>query len=274
MRAHPRRRADDRAWSPPFPPQALAAIRAPFLDAGASRLDAPVLQPLGLLLDLAGEAMRARLFVVQAEGGEEACLRPDFTIPVARAHIDSGGAGGPLPLRGQGLPRRARAAPTGAEEFLQIGLEAFERRRPRPRPTPRSPPWPGAPPAPAGASDLSLLLGDVGLFAAFIDSPGPGRGRWRARLKRAFAAARACCRPSCDRARRPRPPAPAASRLAGAAGRACPKREAAAVLEELWALAGIEPVGGRSRRPRSSTAWPQRAEAAPGAAPDARPRPS
>ena len=54
---------------PPVPAEALAAIRAALAAAGAEAVDAPILQPLGLLLDLAGEAMRARLFVVQAEGG-------------------------------------------------------------------------------------------------------------------------------------------------------------------------------------------------------------
>ena len=69
---------------PTVPADALAAIRAPMLAAGAERADAPILQPLNLLLDLAGEAMRARLFIVQAEGGSEACLRPDFTVAIAR----------------------------------------------------------------------------------------------------------------------------------------------------------------------------------------------
>ena len=49
---------------------------------------------LNLLLDLAGEAMRARLFVVQSEGGTESCLRPDFTVPIARRHLESGRTAG------------------------------------------------------------------------------------------------------------------------------------------------------------------------------------
>ncbi|WP_175582097.1 ATP phosphoribosyltransferase regulatory subunit, partial [Caulobacter sp. SSI4214] len=77
-----------------IPAAALDAIRAPLLAAGATPVDAPVLQPLGLLLDLAGEAMRSRLFVVSGDGGEEACLRPDFTVAVAREHF-ADGAGEP-----------------------------------------------------------------------------------------------------------------------------------------------------------------------------------
>ena len=74
---------------PKVPEAPLAAIRAPFLGQAAQALDTPVLQPLDLLLDLSGEAMRPRLFVVQADGIDEACLRPDFTIPVAQAFIAS-----------------------------------------------------------------------------------------------------------------------------------------------------------------------------------------
>src|SRR5690606_5451603 len=44
---------------PTVPPKAAAAIRAPFLGMGATATDVPVMQPLALLLDLAGEAMRA-----------------------------------------------------------------------------------------------------------------------------------------------------------------------------------------------------------------------
>ena len=40
------------------PAEVLDAIRAPFLAAGGVRLEAPIVQPLSLFLDLAGEAMR------------------------------------------------------------------------------------------------------------------------------------------------------------------------------------------------------------------------
>ena len=88
--------------------------------AGASRADAPLLQPLNLLLDLAGEAMRARLFVVQAEGGAESCLRPDFTVAIARQHMAQGGrAAGATSTRAR--PSGAAPAADRPEEFLQLG---------------------------------------------------------------------------------------------------------------------------------------------------------
>ena len=110
----------------PVPEAALAAIRAPLMALGAEAVDPPVIQPLRLMLDLAGEAMRARLFIVQDEGGREACLRPDFTVAAARAHLKSGRGAGRYRYEG----RAFRVAPPGAgedhpEEFLQMGAEAF-----------------------------------------------------------------------------------------------------------------------------------------------------
>jgi ATP phosphoribosyltransferase regulatory subunit len=222
----------------PIPAKALAAIRAPFAAAGATPTDAPVLQPLALLLDLAGEAMRSRLFVVQGDGGEEAALRPDFTIPIARAHIDSGAPAGRYFYEGKAF----RVAPQGsgrAEEFLQVGLEAYGGTDPAADDAEVAAlAWRAA--AAGGRKDLSLLLGDVGLFAAFVESLSL-EPALAARLKRAFS------RPRLLKAELEGGPEQGAeaSRIAALlAGLA--ENEAVAVLEELWALAGIEPVGGRS----------------------------
>jgi len=222
-----------------IPAGALDAIRAPFLAAGATPTDAPVLQPLGLLLDLAGEAMRSRLFVVSGDAGEEACLRPDFTVAVARQHLAAGDGAGRYFYEGKAF----RVAPRGsdrAEEFLQVGIEAFEAGDPVAADAEIAAlAWASA--SAGGRSDLSLLLGDVGLFGAFVDSLGltPPLG---ARLKRAFGK-----------------PRQLKIELEGGGGEEVggeksriaalladlPEAEASAVLQELWSLAGIEPVGGR-----------------------------
>jgi ATP phosphoribosyltransferase regulatory subunit len=221
-----------------IPTEALDAIRAPFLTAGAASTDAPVLQPLGLLLDLAGEAMRSRLFVVSGDAGEEACLRPDFTVAIARQHLAAGNGEGRYFYEGKAF----RVAPRGsdrAEEFLQIGVEAFEAGDPVAADAEITAlAWASA--AAGGRSDLTLLLGDVGLFGAFVDSLGltPPLG---ARLKRAFTKPRQLKielegggeAVSGEQSR-------IAALLAG-----LPEAEASAVLQELWSLAGIEPVGGR-----------------------------
>ncbi|WP_374469159.1 ATP phosphoribosyltransferase regulatory subunit [Phenylobacterium sp.] len=225
---------------PPVPADALAAIRAPLAAAGAERVDAPLLQPLGLLLDLAGEAMRARLFVVQSEGGGEQCLRPDFTVAIARRHLESAAAEGRYYYEGPAF--RASPEADRPEEFVQVGLELF---------------------APAGAatldadveaaslawraseaggrSDLTLWLGDVGLFAPFIESLSLPAGV-AARLKRVAG------RPRLLQAELARTGAPAAetegSQLAGMLA-GLTEAQAATLLQEVWALAGVEPVGGR-----------------------------
>ena len=227
---------------PPVPAEVLAAIRAPFADMGAQAIDPPVVQPLGLILDLSGEAMRERLILVQADGGQEAALRPDFTIPAARLHIDSHKAGGRYFYEGKAF----RAAPRGREayeEFLQIGLEVFE--------TGAAPDadaeiaglaWRAA--AAGGRDDLTLHLGDVALFAAFVDTlrlPEP----LAARVKRAFSSPRRLRALLHPPAPESAPAAPAGERLATLLA-GLPEAEAAAALDELWALAGVDPVGGRS----------------------------
>ncbi|RRN64591.1 ATP phosphoribosyltransferase regulatory subunit [Caulobacter sp. 602-1] len=221
-----------------IPAEALDAIRAPLLAAGAALTDAPVLQPLGLLLDLTGEAMRSRLFVVSGDGGEEACLRPDFTVAVARQHFENGGQ----PARRRYEGKAFRVAPRGsdrAEEFLQIGVEAFETGDPVAADAEIAAlAWASS--AAGGRSDLSLILGDVSLFAAFVDSLDLAPPL-AARLKRAFAKPRQLkAELDGDSSALSSEQSRIASLLAG-----LPETEASAVLQELWSLAGIEPVGGR-----------------------------
>jgi len=223
---------------PPVPAEALAAIRAPFAAAGAAPVEVAVLQPLALLLDLSGEAMRPRLFVVQAEGGEELALRPDFTIPVARAHLDSGADSGRYAYEGKAF----RAAPQGsvrAEEFLQVGVEVFGGSD-----VAQSDAevvglaWRSA--LAGGRSDLSLIVGDIALFAAFVDSLALAPAL-AVRLKRLFTRPRllqaeldrAGAAPVADDARLVNP-------LEGV-----PEGQGETALRRLWAIAGIEPVGAR-----------------------------
>lgn len=218
------------------PPAALAAIRAPFQGAGEV-LETPVLQPLALLLDLAGEAMRPRLFVVQAEGGEEAALRPDFTIPIARAHIAGGAAEGRYVYEGKAF--RAAGGTARAEEFLQLGLEVYGGADPAATDAEilkRA--WKAA--AAGGRDDLSLMLGDVSLFSALVEDMDL-EPALAARLKRAFNRPRllsAELNPATDAGEAPQ------SRLAGLLG-GLSEAEAVALLEEVWSLAGVSPVGGR-----------------------------
>lgn len=227
---------------PPIPAEVLERVRRPFESVQAAPVDVPLVQPLGMVLDLAGEALRARLFVVQAEGGAEYCLRPDFTAPVARRHIESGAEGGLYYYQGKAF----RAAPqpsTRPEEFLQLGLERFD---------PVNGPvleadvemvalgWDAA--IAGGREDLVLWLGDASLFAAFVESLDVAP-TLAARLVRV--------------ARRPRLLQAELARAGQDAGAGSevsrleslladmPAQSAGELLREVWALADIAPVGGR-----------------------------
>jgi ATP phosphoribosyltransferase regulatory subunit len=227
------------------PRDRLAAIRAPFSAFGGEWVDAPVLQPLNLLLDLAGEAMRARLFVVQGEGTAEACLRPDFTISLAEMHLARGAQAGRYLYHGKAF----RTVPRGSgrpTEFWQIGAEVYG-----PATAMASPEtiaqdveiaalaWEAA--KAGGRDDLSIMLGDVSLFSSFLTamdlSPGVSE-----RLVRAFSSGRGVAR---ELAQADMPRAKAGGRLADLLSD-LPEVEATGVLEELWTLAGIQPVGGRA----------------------------
>jgi len=224
---------------PAVPADVLAAIRGPLEGAGAERADAPLLQPLNLLLDLAGEAMRSRLFVVQSEGGAESCLRPDFTVAIARQHLEGGRAAGLYWYEGAAF--RASAGGDRPEEFVQIGLEMFS-------------PGGGAVEAAdaeiAGLAwrsaqagrrdDLSLWLGDVALFGAFVESLDLPE-TLAARLKRVAGRPRLLWN---ELSRTGAAPSGNGGTLAGLLA-GLPEGQAAALLEEVWALAGVEPVGGR-----------------------------
>jgi ATP phosphoribosyltransferase regulatory subunit len=222
-------------------PETLAAIRAPFEAFGGVWTDAPVLQPLSLLLDLAGEAVRSRLYVVSG-GVEEQALRPDFTIPVTRAHIASGKAEGRYLYEGKAF-RAPAVAQDNETEYPQIGAEVFGAVKDASAEDAAVAALAWAAASAGGRRDLSVQLGDVGLFHAFLAAlklPEPSVSR----LVRVFANPRAL-RAELNRATAPAGEQRDGGRLAGLLAD-LPEGEAAGVLQELWSLAGIQPVGGRS----------------------------
>jgi len=225
----------------PIPAEVLTAIQAPFAASPAHDLDAPVLQPLGLLLDLAGETLRDRLFIVQASGGAEACLRTDFTLAAVQAHIASGRASGRYVYSGHAF----RVAPRGverAEEFPEVGVEAFEPGDPALADAEMAAlAWNAA--RAGGRDDLTLLMGDIGLFAAFVASLDLAPPL-AARLARAFSSPRRL-RAELERNGETSPKGAGGGRLATVLA-GLSDADATAVLQDIWSLAGIEPVGGRS----------------------------
>jgi ATP phosphoribosyltransferase regulatory subunit len=145
-------------------PRAQALIGA-YLRAGYARINPPLLQPAEPFLDLSGEDIRRRMFLTTDPQGREMCLRPDLTIPVSRAYLQSAAAGKPAGFCYLGAVFRHR--PGASAEFLQLGIESF-----------------GRPDKAAADAEMLVLgleataqygltgpeirIGDVGLFSAFI----------------------------------------------------------------------------------------------------------
>jgi ATP phosphoribosyltransferase regulatory subunit len=218
----------------------LAAIRAPFLEAGAEALDAPLVLPLALMLELAGEGLRQRLFVVQSDGREEICLRPDFTVPAALTHIASGRPAGRYAYEGRAY-RVTRPGGEEPEDFLQVGLEIFGGAAPDEEDAEvLALAWRSA--SAAGRDDLCVRLGDAALFSAFleaIDAPAILHPRLEALARRPE---RLRGELDGDAAA----PAGAGSPRLAALLAGLSEDEAESTLEEIWRAFAIEPIGRRS----------------------------
>jgi ATP phosphoribosyltransferase regulatory subunit len=153
-----------------------------YMRAGYTLMDPPVLQPAEPFLDLSGEDIRRRMFLTSDPHGCELCLRPDLTIPVSRAYLQSNEAGKVAGFCYLGAVFRHREG--AAAEFVQAGIESFGRNDK----------------AAADAEMLALGLeattlyglgapeiriGDVGLFAAFVAALDLAPA-WKRRLVKDF----------------------------------------------------------------------------------------
>ena len=192
-----------------------------------------MLQPLALVLELAGETMRPRLFIVQSEGSEELALRADFTIGLVQTHLQ--GPVRPGRYLYEGKIFRAAAGTARAEEFLQIGIEAFgDADAVAADAEIAGLAWQSA--RAGGRGDLFIQFGDIALFGAFIDSLELAP-LLAARLKRVFSRPRLLQAEleGRDRAGETQP-----NPLAGVSD-----EQAVVALTQLWSMAGVQPVGGR-----------------------------
>ncbi len=168
-------------------PVFAADLTAALLATGAMIVDIPIIQPAEPFLDMAGEDLRRRIFLTESETGESLCLRPEFTIPVCRAHIAEGLA---TPRRYAYLGQVFRQRRDSANEFYQAGIEDLGE----------------ADLALADAramaqalalindllpqSALRLTMGDQGVFEAVVAGLGLPAG-WQKRLIHAFGNAKA-----------------------------------------------------------------------------------
>ena len=220
--------------------EAERRLRSLFAERGFRHVTPPLLQPAGPFVDLSGEDIRNRLYLVTDPDGRELCLRPDFTIPVALEHI---AAQRTTPTAYSYFGPAVRHRPGASPEFLQAGIESFGRNDA------------AAADAEAlatglealrqlGADRVALRIGDRSLFSAFVQALGVPPA-WARRLKRHFGRAESF-QGDLERLE-------ALSRTSGgpsaaflsAVGERDPKA-ARAVVEDLLALAGIASVGGRT----------------------------
>jgi ATP phosphoribosyltransferase regulatory subunit len=158
------------------------SLVAAFARAGYARVSPAILQPAEPFLDLSGEDIRRRMFVVTDATGRELCLRPDLTIPVARDYLASTAATQPAGFSYLGPVFRDRG--TASAEFLQAGIESFGR------------PDEAAADAEALALGIAatahyglpaprIVMGDVALFAALITALDLAPA-WKRRLLKDF----------------------------------------------------------------------------------------
>ncbi|MDE2376199.1 ATP phosphoribosyltransferase regulatory subunit [Bradyrhizobium sp.] len=158
------------------------ALLLSFAQAGYVRAEPAILQPAEPFLDLSGEDIRKSLYLTTDLGGEELCLRPDLTIPVARDYLASGRAGQSAGFSYLGPVFRYRGG--RPSEFLQAGIESFGRHD---RAAADAEMLALALEATAafGVTDVEIRTGDVALFNALIDALDL-YPVWRRRLTKDF----------------------------------------------------------------------------------------
>jgi len=103
-----------------------AALAAQFLDQfvalGAQRVEPGYLLPAEMLLDLYGEDIRARAYRTDDPVLGEQMLRPDFTVPILRAHLTGERAAARYAYAGP-VWRRQAFGSSRPNEFWQAGFE-------------------------------------------------------------------------------------------------------------------------------------------------------
>lgn len=225
-----------------MPSTTYAALDALLRRAGFRFVDPPILQPAALFLDLLGEDIRRRAFLTTDADGQELCLRPDFTIPVSRHHLDTTepSAVGAYAYRGPVFRTRAGES----NEFQQAGFEHF-----------------GGPDTPAadaetlglaveasavlGLARPDIRMGDAGLVTAVLDALALS-GAWRRRIEANLRRSRSLDTDLAHLAsRNPLAGADAPAGFLGALNGA-DSGAARSAVADLLKIAGIRPLGGRS----------------------------
>jgi ATP phosphoribosyltransferase regulatory subunit len=211
--------------------------------AGYARVAPAILQPAEPFLDLAGEDMRRHMYVLTDSAGDEMCLRPDLTIPVARDYLASPAAATAQPAGFCYLGPVFRDRGAGSGEFLQAGIESFGRNDT------------AAADAEAvtlgleatahyGINDPEIRIGDVALFSALIAALDLAPA-WKRRLAKDFNRKATLAEDLQRLALTAANGRPEHQGVLAALADANPKA-AHALVTDLLSIAGISAVGGRS----------------------------
>jgi ATP phosphoribosyltransferase regulatory subunit len=217
------------------------ALLLSFAQAGYERSEPTILQPAEPFLDLSGEDIRKSLYLTTDASGEELCMRPDLTIPVARDYLASPRAGQPAGFSYLGPVFRYRWGKPS--QFLQAGIESFGRQD---RAAADAEMLALALEATAafGVSDVEIRTGDVALFNALIDALGL-YPVWRRRLIKDFNRRIDLAR---DIEQLTLRTAPGRNEYEGvlAALAGSDRKAALALVTDLMSIAGATNVGGRT----------------------------
>lgn len=217
------------------------ALLLSFAQAGYSRAQPAILQPAEPFLDLSGEDIRKSLYLTTDATGEELCLRPDLTIPVARDYLASNRAGQPAGFSYLGPVFRYRHG--HPSEFLQAGIESFGRQDRAEADAEMLALALDATTA-LGVTDIDIRTGDVALFTALIDALDL-YPVWKRRLMKDFNRKVSLAE---DLGRMTLAPSSARNEYEGvlAALAGSDRKAALALVTDLMSIAGATNVGGRS----------------------------
>ncbi len=217
------------------------ALLLSFAQRGYVRAEPAILQPADPFLDLSGEDIRKSLYLTTDPSGEELCLRPDLTIPVARDYLASDRAGQPAGFSYLGPVFRYRGG--RASEILQAGIESFGRQD---RAAADAEMLALALEATAafGVKNVEIRTGDVALFNALIEALDL-YPVWRRRLIKDFNRKVSLEQ---DIERLTLSTAPGRNEYEGvlAALAGSDRKAALALVTDLMSIAGTTNVGGRT----------------------------
>jgi len=217
------------------------ALVSSFVQIGYVRAEPAILQPAEPFLDLSGEDIRKSLYLTTDATGEEFCLRPDLTIPVARDYLASARAGEVAKFSYLGPVFRHRGKE--ACEFQQVGVESFGEQD-RAMLDARMLAIAEEAVRASGVRDIEIRTGDVGLFNALLDALNL-YPVWRRRLIKDFKRGMNLEQ---DLARLARGAATVRNDYEGvlAALAGSDRKAALALVTDLMSIAGATNVGGRT----------------------------